>query len=151
MGNTLLFDIVVSSKVPKYKQLINGIIAKIESGELQVGDKLPSINQVSFDYNLARDTIEKAYNHLKSKGVIEPVKGKGYYGKSSDHEWQFKVLILFNKLSTYKKEIYNAIAHELGAKANIDFFVYQRTPCCYPVFLPEYSRLTHIITDGKYP
>ncbi|MEQ9377210.1 MAG: GntR family transcriptional regulator [Imperialibacter sp.] len=127
----LLLDIKEKSSVPKYKQIVGSVISSIEAGKIKYGQKLPSINQVSYDYLLARDTVEKAYNELKELGVIAAVKGKGYYISNSAPKSQLKVLMLFNKLSTYKKEIYNSIVHELGEKAHIDFFVYH---CDFELF-----------------
>lgn len=127
----LLLDIREDSSVPKYKQIVGSVIARIEAGKIKYGQKLPSINQISYEYLLARDTVEKAYNELKERGVIESVKGKGYYIKNSAPQSQVKVLMLFNKLSTYKKEIYNSFAAELGDKAHIDFFIYH---CDFELF-----------------
>ena len=127
----LLLEISEKSSLPKYKQIVGSVIAKIEAGKIRYGQKLPSINQISYEYLLARDTVEKAYNELKERGIIEAVKGKGYYIKNSAPASQLRVLMLFNKLSAYKKEIYNTIAHELGDKAHIDFFVYH---CDFELF-----------------
>ncbi len=112
------------SRIPKFKQLINDVIDKIESGDIQYGQKLPSINQVSIEYYLSRDTVEKAYRELKKKGIIESVKGKGFYVSNSAPESILKVLVVFNKMSNYKKVVYNTFAEELGDKAHIDFFIY---------------------------
>lgn len=149
-------DINETSSVPKYKQIVGSVISKIESGHIRYGQKLPSINKVSYDYLLARDTVEKAYNELKELGVIESVKGKGYYIKNSAPQSQLRILMLFNKLSTYKKEIYNTIAHELGDRAHIDFFVYH---CDFGLFerlltehLKGYSNyviMPHFIEEGS--
>jgi len=79
---------------------------------------------LSFDYFLSRDTVEKAYNELRKRGIIESVKGKGYYVQNTKPESRQKILVLFNKLSSYKKVIHNAIAHTLGEKADIDLFIY---------------------------
>jgi DNA-binding transcriptional regulator YhcF (GntR family) len=140
----LLLDIKEKSRVPKYKQIVGSVISNIEAGRIKYGQKLPSINQISYDYLLARDTVEKAYNELKGLGVIESVKGKGYYISNSKPKSQLKVLMLFNKLSTYKKEIYNSIAHELGEKAHIDFFVYH---CDFELFE---KILTEHLTGYSY-
>ncbi|MEO9475775.1 MAG: GntR family transcriptional regulator [Cyclobacteriaceae bacterium] len=124
MEDFITLEISEDSSVPKYKQIFNSIINKIETGHIKYGQKLPSINRLSFDYYLARDTVEKAYVALKDRGVIESVKGKGYYVINSAPESQIKVLVLFNKLSEYKKEIFNIMAMELKDKVNIDFFIY---------------------------
>ena len=131
MEEFLTLEISDSASTPKYKQIVNSIVGKIETGRIKFGQKLPSINQLSFDYILARDTVEKAYNELKNRGIIESVKGKGYYVKNTSPESKLKILVLFNKLSSYKKVIYNTLAHQLGDKAQIDFFIYH---CNYELF-----------------
>lgn len=131
MEEFVTLEISDSASTPKYKQIVNSIIGKIETGRIKYGQKLPSINQLSFDYILARDTVEKAYNELKTRGIIESVKGKGYYVKNTNPESKLKILVLFNKLSSYKKVIYNTMAHQLGEKAQIDFFIYH---CNYELF-----------------
>jgi len=123
-NGSISLEINNESSLPKYKQLINGIVENIELGRIKYGQKLPSINQLSFDYYLSRDTVEKAYRDLKRNGTIESIKGKGYYVVNSAPESKVKVLVVFNKLSAYKKVIYNALALALGTKVQIDFFIY---------------------------
>ena len=72
-------EINFKSGVPKYKQLINHLIKKIRNNELKPNSKLPSINELSFEYNLSRDTIERSYKYLKSLGLINSVRGLGYF------------------------------------------------------------------------
>lgn len=124
-------DIQESFRIPKYKQLIKSIITNIELGKIKCGEKLPSINELSIAYLLSRDTVEKAYRELKARGIIESVKGKGFYVCNSSPESKMRVLILFNKISSYKKLIYNSLAHYLGNKAHIDFFIYH---CNFELF-----------------
>lgn len=124
MEEFITLEISDDSSIPKYKQIFNSIINKIETGHIKYGQKLPSINRLSFDYYLARDTVEKAYVALKDKGIIEAVKGKGYYVINSAPHSQIKVLVLFNKLSNDKREIFNVMASDLGNKVHIDFFIY---------------------------
>ncbi len=67
------------SKTPKYKQIVESIITDIERGLLKKNDQLPSISEMSAHYDLARDTVEKAYRELRERGFIVSVQGKGYY------------------------------------------------------------------------
>lgn len=112
------------SSQPKYRQLVNSIAQNIELGRIEYGQKLPSINQLSFDHYLSRDTVEKAYAALKRNGIIQSVKGKGFYVSNSAPETRIKIFVAFNKLSAYKKVIYNSLASVLGEKVQIDFFIY---------------------------
>ena len=55
----------VSDKTPKYKQIIQSVIADIERNVLKKNEQLPSISELSEEYYLARDTVEKAYRELR--------------------------------------------------------------------------------------
>ena len=50
--------------------------------KLQQDDVLPSINELSFEFEISRDTAEKGYRYLK-KGNYWPVPGKGYFIKNA--------------------------------------------------------------------
>ena len=112
------------SATPKYRQLANSIVKAIEDGKLQVDDVLPSINELSFQFEICRDTAEKGYKYLKNLGIIGSVPGKGYFIKSVDVDRTTKIFLMFNKLSPHKKIIYDSIIGTLGNKAAIDFYIY---------------------------
>lgn len=119
-----LIKINEHSKTPKYRQIINSVIEGIESEQLKIKDKLPSVNKLLIHFDISRDTVVKAYDCLKEMDVIESVPGKGYYIKNSDFKRKVRVFLLFNKLSPHKKIIYDAFVERLGEDAAIDFFIY---------------------------
>ena len=112
------------SATPKYQQLANSIVKAISNGKLQVDDLLPSINELSFQYDISRDTAEKGYKYLKKIGIIGSVPGKGYFIKSTNVDNKKKIFLLFNKLSAHKKIIYDSLVSKLGDTATIDFYIY---------------------------
>lgn len=112
------------SATPKYLQLANAIIKAIGEGNIVKDEILPSINELSFEFEISRDTAEKGYKYLKNIGVLGSVPGKGYYVKSADVKQELKIFLLFNKLSTHKKIIYDSLVTALGEKATIDFYIY---------------------------
>jgi len=112
------------SSTPKYLQLANSIVQSVREGKLTKNDTLPSINELNYNFEISRDTAEKAYKHLKSIGLLGSVPGKGYYIKNTEAEQQYKVLLIFNKLSSHKKILYDAIVNGLGDEAAIDFYIY---------------------------
>ncbi|WP_186755895.1 GntR family transcriptional regulator [Echinicola salinicaeni] len=116
------------SRIPKYQQIINSIIEDIEKGALSVGEKIPSINEISEGHYLSRDTVEKAYSLLKKKKIIISVKGKGYYVARNVSHSQTKVLFLLNKLSNYKLRIYNSFVNNLGPDSQVDLNIYHCDP-----------------------
>jgi DNA-binding transcriptional regulator YhcF (GntR family) len=119
------------SATPKYRQLANCIIFAIESNKLQLNDMLPSINELSFEFEISRDTAEKGYRYLKKIGIIGSIPGKGSFIKSSDIERKIKIFLLFNKLSAHKKIIYDSFVNKLGDAATIDFYIYNNS---FPLF-----------------
>lgn len=117
-----------NSRIPRYRQIVNSIIDDIEKGALVVGQRVPSINEISEEYYLSRDTVEKAYNVLKERKIIVSAKGKGYYVARNVLPSKINVLFLFNKLSSYKLQIYNAMVTRLGQNAQVDLVVYHCDP-----------------------
>lgn len=95
----------MSSKIPKYKQIISLIENAIISGELKAGDQLPSLNTLRNKFKISRDTIITAFNEMKARGVIYSVVGKGYYVKTTDIKVQIKILLLFDELNAFKEEV----------------------------------------------
>jgi DNA-binding transcriptional regulator YhcF (GntR family) len=118
------FDIEFKESAPKYMQIIKSLLLAISKGKLKRGDKIPSINQLSEEYLLSRDTVEKAYKHLIKDGVLISVRGKGYFINRVDIENTVRILLVFNKISNYKKQIYNAFVENMGRNVNVDLHIH---------------------------
>ena len=112
------------SATPKYMQLANSVINAINEEKIGKDDLLPSINELSFEFEISRDTAEKGYKHLKKNGVLGSVPGKGFFVKTTEVNHQLKVFLLFNKLSSHKKIVYDAFVSALGEMASVDFYIY---------------------------
>jgi DNA-binding transcriptional regulator YhcF (GntR family) len=112
------------SATPKYQQLANSILKGIQQNIIKKGDMMPSINEISAMFDIARVTTERGYSHLRKMGVLDSVPGKGYFIKNTDYTQNLKIFLLFNKLSAHKKIIYDAFVEALGEQAAIDFYVY---------------------------
>ena len=108
----------------KYLQIANSIIREIKNENIQLGDNLPSINELSIELDIARDTVEHGYKHLKNIGIIDSVPRRGYYIKSTEFQNPLKIFLLFNKLSEHKKRIYDSFFAALEDQAVIDFYIY---------------------------
>jgi len=124
MSQAILINIDESSRIPKYKQIVDSIINDISKGKLKVGEKIPSINKLSETCDLSRDTVEKAYKQLKERKVIISVKGKGFYTAKTDLISKVNVFFLINKLSSYKMEVYNSFVNSLGINGHINLSIY---------------------------
>ena len=144
------------SSTPKYLQLYNSILDGIESGSIKKGDLLPSINELSFQLEISRDTAEKGYRALKQKGVLGSVPGKGYFIENTDFTKPTRIFLLFNKLSAHKKIIYDSFAAAMGENVFIDLFIYNSDFSLFKKLLANakhdysyYVIIPHFIEGGE--
>ncbi|WP_423127487.1 GntR family transcriptional regulator [Gaoshiqia sp. Z1-71] len=108
--------------VPKYRQIINSIYQAISIGNLKVGDKIPSLNQICVEFDLSRDTVMVAFNELKAKGVISSIPGKGYYINSTDINRDERIFLLFDELNAFKEDLYTSFMNSLDTRSNVDIY-----------------------------
>lgn len=67
----MIIKLDMSSSIPIYIQLRNQILLGIASGELKIGDSLPTVRQLAEDIGVNMMTVSKAYSILKNEGYIE--------------------------------------------------------------------------------
>ena len=117
-----LISVQNHSGVPKYKQIIASVEAAIAEKRLQKGDKLPSVNKVSLEFSISRDTVLLAYEELKKRGIVFAILGKGYYIKSVEFSFEQRFFVLFDELNAFKEDLYTSILESIDNKAQIDIF-----------------------------
>jgi len=151
-----LIHIDEHSVTPKYQQLTNSILQAIQRDSIGKDYPLPSINDLSYELEISRDTAEKAYRQLKQLGVVGSVPGKGYFISKTDFKQSIKVFLLFNKLSAHKKLIYDSFVGILGEKAAIDFYIYNNDFSLFKKLLQNrkgdythYVIIPHFIEGGE--
>ena len=67
------------SSVPIYIQIEDSITSLIAAGQLQPGDQLPTIRELSAEIRVNLNTVAKAYHELDMQGVITTQRGKGTF------------------------------------------------------------------------
>jgi DNA-binding transcriptional regulator YhcF (GntR family) len=144
------------SATPKYQQLANCIIQNIQSGKIKKNELLPSLNELSFNLEISRDTAEKGYKYLKQLGLLGSTPGKGYFIKNTEVVQPLKIFLLFNKLSAHKKIIYDSFVKKLDNKATIDFYIYNNDFSLFKRLLSSklglydyYVIIPHFIEGGE--
>lgn len=65
--------------VPPYYQLAQILEQKILSGELRLGEPLPSETELGKTYKLSRMTVRKCLNLLAEKGLVDAQQGRGTF------------------------------------------------------------------------
>ena len=67
--------------LPPYQRIAADIEADIRAGQLAKGAAVPSLSRLAQEYGVARNTVVRAMNLLKEKGLIETVQGWGTFVK----------------------------------------------------------------------
>ncbi len=102
----------------KVRQLADAIRSAISSGEYKHGDALPSINKISAQHGLARDTVYKAFQELKERGIIESAPTKGYFVSSTLNN----IFVLLDIFSPYKDDFYKELTANLPLNYKLDLY-----------------------------
>lgn len=137
-----ILQIKESSPLPKYEQVIVGITEAITNKVLSRGDILPSINDVSKNYSLARQTVVKAYKELQKRGIIESRPARGYFVATESVKHTVKVFLLIDSLDPYMQVLFHSLQKCLAGQAVVDVYFHH---CNFEVF--ETLVLDNI---GKY-
>lgn len=116
-----LMDINFSHSISKIKSIADGISTAIMQGKLKGGDNLPSINEASGQYKVSRDTVFKAYNELKRRGLIDSTPTKGYFVTGEVNH----VLLLLDTYSAFKQNLYHRFVANLPDNYKVDLIFHQ--------------------------
>ncbi len=68
-----------SSGVPIYRQIIDQIRFGISSGQLKLGEQLPTVRALAVELKVNLNTISKAYKELEIKNILETQQGTGTF------------------------------------------------------------------------
>ncbi|MGF1558692.1 MAG: GntR family transcriptional regulator [Flavobacteriaceae bacterium] len=113
-----------TDKTPKYLQLAQSISTLIDFGILKINDQIPSVQRLAEHLNLSRETVFKALGMLSEKGILIPVKRKGYFIQKSNITIDNRVLLMLDKMTPFKEEIYNALRNTLSDKSEVEIFLH---------------------------
>lgn len=116
MESKFHFAINPQSNLLKFQQLMDSVNEAISRNLLQVGDILPSVNQLCKESSLSRDTVFKAYAELKNRGVIESVPNRGYFVAKA----VTKVFLFLDTFKAYKEVLYGSFLDNLPDTIAID-------------------------------
>jgi DNA-binding GntR family transcriptional regulator len=75
----LIMDIDYDAPEPPHRQIAAWLRARIESGELQPGRKIPSEKDIMGETGVARTTARRAVNVLREEGLVITYGGRGSY------------------------------------------------------------------------
>ena len=72
-------EIDYRAELPPHRQIAAWILARIESGDLQPGQPVPSEKELVDTFGVARTTARRAIAYLRETGAVRTVAGRGSY------------------------------------------------------------------------
>lgn len=101
--------------IPKYIEIENYFISKIENNELNFGDKIPTEMELCDIFDVSRMTINKALTRLSNKGYITRNRGVGSFVTNKSLKKDIS-----NRVESMTQDIINA-----GMKPSIKLLDYR--------------------------
>lgn len=68
---------------PLYQIVMESVLEKIESGELNPNDQLPSESELCEIYSVGRNTVRRALSELNNEGILRTIPGLGTFVEDS--------------------------------------------------------------------
>ena len=73
------FRIVAGSSTSIYRQIADQVARAVATGELPVGEPIPSVRALAKELVINPNTVVKAYADLVRDGIVETQAGRGYF------------------------------------------------------------------------
>jgi GntR family transcriptional regulator len=71
--------------IPLYQKIVESIRKQILIGQLQPGDRLPSVRQMTEEWDCTPGTVQRAYRELARQGLIVSRAGQGTHVIKAPH------------------------------------------------------------------
>lgn len=83
-----MIKFILDSKtgIPFYRQIIDQIRFGIASGNLLVGEQLPTVRALAVELKVNLNTVAKAYKELEIQNILETQQGTGTFINSSENK-----------------------------------------------------------------
>lgn len=94
-----------ASATPVFQQLVEQIHFAISAGELEPGERLPSIRSIATDLGIAPNTVAKAYRQLEFRGLINAQDRSGYSVAAEPVDSRYQA----RGVSADKTEVHSAV------------------------------------------
>jgi len=135
-----------SSQKPKYLQLADSILLQIEEGRMLVNQRLPSVNNLSKDLHISRETVFKALKHLSEMGVVRSSNRRGYFIQKVSARPPLRIFLMLDKMTTFKDELYHSFHEAIGTKGEIDVFFHHHNPKVFENLITDnLHNYTHFV------
>jgi len=69
----------ITERQPKYAAIAGELRQRIQSGELQIGDQLPTFDEMCESYGVTPTTVVRVYGLLEQEELVERLHGRGIF------------------------------------------------------------------------
>ena len=110
----------------KFEKIVTWIQEEVRSGRMVSGEKLPSEQELSEQFQVSRQTVRRALEELVKENIVESRRGSGSYicedagmllgntERRADHE-EKRIAVMLTYIDTY---IFPVIIREIEKKGN---------------------------------
>ncbi len=110
----------------KFEKIVTWIQEEVRSGRMVSGEKLPSEQELSEQFQVSRQTVRRALEELVKENIVESRRGSGSYicedagmllgntERRADHE-EKRIAVMLTYIDTY---IFPVIVREIEKKGN---------------------------------
>jgi len=133
------------------EQLVTQVVLGVASGDLKVGEKLPSRQEISRRFKIHANTVSSAYQELTEQGLIEFRQGSGFYVNEASENLGDRVELdaLITKffqtaqsLGFAPDEITESLEKKLNSKTPKSFLVIESDRPLREILIDEIQRFT---------
>lgn len=130
----------------KYLQLAEYINKLIETDELKVNDRLPSLNQLIDQLKISKETVLKGLNYLSEKGIIESEYRKGYYVRKKAQYHPYRVCLILDKMNVLRDRVYQSFLEKIKDHADVDVYFHHHNFNVFEKLVDEnLNNYTHFV------
>lgn len=142
------FKIDYDSSVAYYKQIIDYFEKQISSGAWPSGKMVPSMNEFSRALDISKETVKKAYDIMRERGILKSIHGKGFFVEEQEKSNLLRILLLMDKISISKQALLNSFVDTLKGKAKITIQLHGQNPEILKYFIDTnlYSYDYYVVT-----
>ena len=134
---------IMDSSKPLYLQVKADIKNRILSKQYMPGDKLPTENELSDQYNVSKITIRKAIQNLSDEGYVNKVQGKGTFINFK------KDKLYLNKTSGFKESL-SSLGHASRHDIIQASFLNADEDIAEKLMIPMGTKVVYI-EDARFP
>ncbi|MNK00521.1 DNA-binding transcriptional repressor MngR [compost metagenome] len=130
----------------KYLQLAEHINHLIETDELKINDRLPSLNKLTEELKISKETALKGLNYLSEKGIIEAEYRKGYYVKKKTQYHPYRICLILDKMNVLRDRVYHSFLETIKDQADVDVYFHHHNFKVFEKLIDEnLSNYTHFV------